>query len=282
MGRRRLVVSLFIAISACDKPGAARDAAKVETGADSAQVAVSGEWPSELGSALIVPSDTESFALVLYPTTATPVDAQTRFSLLGPGGETIRARAGVAGPDSSHCGDAPMVHLVQTTPPVWSIGISNAGARAMRADSLDAMPEADSVRYLAAMARLASVVVAPVSSRLTGLSFALAGLRRVQFGDTTVIVAQLVRRVNQEANPIEERTLIVAEQIGKAEFVTVHSSRSEGTDETAAHHDLAGAFRSTGAIYLLLTTDSPAGSMIEVLERSGGAWRVRWTRSIAC
>src|SRR6185295_19677726 len=113
-----------------------------------------------------------------------------------------------------------------------SIGLAGGVARSLKSDSIESLSQADSTRYGVVTARLASGASAATPSRLTGLQFSLTALRRVRLGDTTIIVAQLVRRVNQEASPAEERTLIVAEQRGSSEFVAVHSSRSEGTEET--------------------------------------------------
>ena len=54
------------------------------------------------------------------------------------------------------------------------------------------------------------------------------------------------------------------------------------SEESASHFDLIGAFRAGTTLYLVVSTDAQSGSTVEILERAGGTWRVRWTRSIAC
>jgi hypothetical protein len=283
--RRWTLILLCIATGCGRSDKAVAHGVKVSgTSSDSTTtIAVTGEWPAELGAALVIPSDTENLAVVLYPATQTPqLDAQSQLTLLAPSGDTLRVRVGVSSPDSAHCGDAPIVHLTHATPLLWSIGLSGAKARQLRSDSLEGLSPGDSLLYSTEAPRRASAVSATVSTRLTGLPFSLTALRRLRFADTTIIAALLSRRVNQEANPVEERTFVIAESAGSSPFSTVHSDRSDGTEESAAHFDLLGAFKTPSALYLVITTDTPAGSTIEILERSGGAWRVRWTRTIAC
>lgn len=277
---------ILCATAACgrgDSVPSTRSGNAAGASADSTPIAVRGEWPLDLGAALVIPADTENLALVLYPASQTAsVDAKSQFLLLAPGGDTVRVRVGVSTGDSAHCGDAPIIHLAPATPLLWSVGFSDAAARPMRSDSLESLSAPDSLLYSTEAPRLASAVSARMSTRLSGLPFALTALRRVRFGDTTIIAAQLSRRVNQEANPVEERTFIIAERDGSSPFATAHSSRSEGTEDTAAHYDLLGAFKTPSSIYLILTTDTLSGSTIEILERSAAGWRVRWTRTIAC
>jgi len=286
MPLRRLAVVLLVAAGCgrTDSVRSTRDSGLSGSAPDSTPaIAVSGEWPPDLGAALAIPSDTENVAVLLYPATASArTDQKARFTLVAASGDTLRVRVAVAGRDSAHCGDAPMIRLARAAPMLWSLGLSGATARPMRSDSIDAISHEDSLLYSTEAPRLASVVSATATSRLSGLPFALTALRRVRFGDTTIIAAQLARRVNQEANPAEERTFVIAERHGSLPFATVHSDRSDGTEETAAHFDLLGALRTPSAVYLIIATDAPSGSTIEILERSAGAWRVRWTRTIVC
>lgn len=287
MRLRCLTLFMVVVAAACGRADDARNTPGI--GASGATldstitVAMTGEWPADLGTALVIPSDTENLAVVLYPAVfITPLDPKTPFALVTSGGDTVRVRVRVTGLDSAYCGDAPTVRLSRGTPLVWSIGITDGAARPMRADSLDAVSSADSLLYSTEASRLASAVSVGAPSRLAGLPFALTSLRRLRVGDTTIIAAQLVRRVNQEANPAEERTFVIAEQAASAPFKAVYSMRSEGTEETTAHFDLIGALGTGPVTYLVLAMDSPSGSTVEVLERSGGTWRVRWTRSIGC
>ena len=285
MARRRLPV-LFLAVTAAcgtrDQPPQSDSMPRAPS--DSApSVAVTGDWPPELGDVLVAPSDTDNLAVVLYP--AAPVvviNPAAQLAFLGSGGDTAGAPVRTSGLDSARCGDAPLLRLARPPAAGWSIGLAGGTAQPVRGDSLEALSHADSLLYGTEAPRLASIVAARSPSRLTGLPFELAGLRRVRLGDTTVIAVQLVRRINQEANPAEERTFVIAAQYGSSPFEAVYSDRSEGTEESATHYDLLGAFRGKTSVYLVVSSDGASGSTIGILERNGGVWRMRWTRSIAC
>ncbi len=284
MLRRPLAVWLILVAVACGGADKAPDAARASTfEVDSTPVAVSGLWPAELGDALVIPSDTENVAVVLYPASLTAsLDPKSQLTLLAPGGDTVRVRVGVSSMDTVHCGDAPMVRLGRATPEVWSLGVGGLTARTIHADSIEGLSPADSLAYSVEAARMASAVTTGNGSRLRGLPFSLVSVRRLRLGDTTILAAQLVRRVNLEANPAEERTFVIGERTSSSPFTTVHSDRSEGTEETAAHYDLIGAFRAGAATYWVISTDAPNGSTVQMLERVGGKWSLRWARSISC
>ena len=136
MPRRRLTLLLTMAAVACgraDTTKAASVSGASGVMADSVAVGVSGEWPSDLGTMLVIPSDTENLAVVLYPAiTAVTLDPKAQLSLLAPGGDAVRLKAGLSGADSAHCGDAPMIRLARSTPLLWSVGITNAKANPVR------------------------------------------------------------------------------------------------------------------------------------------------------
>lgn len=278
------VAGVVAGAAACSKPDASPVAGG---GTDAPPAAMTGEWPAALGSVLVAPSDTEDLAVVLYPVATDSVAfAKASLALLGPSGDTIRARAGVSASDSLHCGDAPVIRLTRKTPLTWSVGLESREVLPVRSDSMDQLAARDSVFYAAEMARLASAVAPTQESRFTGLPFTLTTLRRLRVAGREIVAAQLVRRVNQEANPAEEHTLVVAERDATrpaAAFVTTHSVRSEGPEDTAEHFDVVATLRAGGTVFLLVSRDRPSGTTYELLERiEAGGWRQRWSRTIAC
>ena len=272
--------------SACTKPDAAPSTGG---GATTAVVGPSstGDWPAALGALLVVPSDTEDQAVVLFPVGSEPAPfSGARLALLGPSGDTVRAWAGVSASDSLHCGDAPVVRLTRAAAPVWSLGIESRQAIPVRSDSMEQISAADSAFYAAEMARLASAVASGQTSRFTGLVFTLTALRRTRVAGREVVAAQLVRRVNQEADPAEEHTLVVAERDAgrpRAAFAATHTDRSEGSEDSAEHYDVIATMRVSGATLFIVSRDQPSGTTFEILERTeAGVWHLRWTRTIAC
>ena len=154
-------------------------------------------------------------------------------------------------------------------------------------DSIEALPAADSARLAVTLARLASALEPEKGSRFTGLPFAVVSARRVTVDGREILAAHLVRRLNQEATPLEERTLIVAERpsnVAKNEPYTVgYSQRSAGTEDTAEHFDAIAALRGQQSPYLIVTRDQLARTTYDILARApDGSWRVRWSRALTC
>jgi len=271
-------------IAACGGSDTPRGGGPIRASNAATEVApVTGEWPAELGAMLVVQSDTEDFALVLYP--VEPGAAKASLALVSSSGDTVLRRVALGVQDSLHCGDATIGRLSRSTPPSWSIGIQSAAAVPLRTDSMDALSAADSVLYAAEMARLASAVGAQQTSRFTGLPFTLTTLRRLRVDGREVVAAQVVRRVNQEADPLEERTLIVAERgtVTREQFTTVRSGRSEGSEDNIDHFDLLAALRTGRGTLLVIAQEKPTGTTFDILERNAaGDWALKWSRSIVC
>ncbi len=287
----RPIVLAAAFVCACGKQEAApaREARASAPGVAVSAPAI-GEWAPELGSTLVVPSDTEDMAVVLYPVvTDANTIATAKLALLTPGGDTVRALSKLAGLDSLHCGEVPVARLEQGAPMTWSVGLESAEATPVRTDSMESLSAADSAFYSVDLSRLASAVAAEGTSGFTGLPFVVTTVRRMRLDRLEVVAAQLVRRVNQEANPLEERTLIIAERASgsrRARLALVHSERSEGSEDTAEHFEVLAAMRTPRTTLLILARDQLSSTTYEVLERAGMApgspWRVRWSRSVAC
>jgi hypothetical protein len=117
-------------------------------------------------------------------------------------------------------------------------------------------------------------------ARYEGLPFAVRALWRFPLRGADVVVAGLVRQVNQEAQPLEERTLIVAERdSATGEWHTSYYERSHGNEETVEARDLLAAAYAGSATepLLVIARDYGDAAAYSLLERSGGQWRLLWT-----
>lgn len=245
----------------------------------------SGSWPAEFGDLLVVPSDSEQLAIVVYPDTASGFDiVASRLVLLGARGDTVARGVTAQARDSLQCGDAPVVRLSGAGAQSWLVGLQGAHPALVPAQHVETLPSTDSARVVARLARLASALTAQQESRFNGLPFAVVSGRRFEVGDRRVLLAHLVRRLPQEAAPLEERLLLITES-GRTDTnaVVVHSQRSAGSEETASHFEVLAVLRAGKTILVLLARDQMARTDYQVLERSpAGQWRVRWTRPLAC
>lgn len=290
----RLLASFTaIVIGACSR----RDASPVAESAAGATTAAGtstaqpNDWAPELGRLLLVPSDSDNVALVLFPETPTQQSLSSApVTLLNSSGDTAVARVGAIIPDTVECGDTPMVRFAGPVPPGWAVGFSGRTGALARMDSIEALPPADSARLAADLARLASALPMQKTSRFAGLPFAVASARRFEANGRQIVIAQLVRRLPQEASPLEERTLVIAERAtasaapasrGEPLAVT-YSQRSEGSEDAVEHFEPLSAIRSGSSSLILLSRDQLSRTTYELLERADNSWRTRWSRTLAC
>lgn len=290
MGSQRVVRSTLlaytvVALLACGR----REAPPVDTLTDTGRPAVatdgSDNWVSELGPLLVVPSDSENAGVVLFP--ATPTARQISSApllLLSASGDSARVRASLVLSDSEVCGEAPTIRLTGNVPAAWSVALAGS-AVPLRMDSIEALPPPDSARFAADLARLASTVPSGRESRFDGLPFVVLTARRIDSQGKQAVVAHLVRRLPQEATPLEEHTFVIAERPASStneQYRVSYHQRSEGTEETVDHYDVLAAVRAGEAIFLLIARDQEARTSYDVLERTQSGWRVRWRRTLAC
>jgi hypothetical protein len=95
------------------------------------------------------------------------------------------------------------------------------------------------------------------------------------------IVAHLVRKVNQEANPQEEQTLLIAERDSGATsgpYQLVYAERTHGLEEQSTTPEVVAGVVIAGRPTLLVARDSDEGVAYVMLERTAPRqWRIRWT-----
>jgi hypothetical protein len=281
--------ALLLASASCGERG---QGARSDSGVDSAAIAQAAanapqDWASELGQLLVVPADSDNAAVVIFPDFPSPrLVLSAPMTLLSAGGDTIVARAELVATESDQCGGAPLVQLTDSVAAAWSIGLLRRSAATLRLDSIEAMPSADSARLAVDLARLASSLTAGQESRFTGLPFTVLGAHLAEEQGRQIVVAHLVRRLPQEASPLEEHVLIIGERPlspADAPWTSAYTQRSEGTEDSAEHFTILAAVRGPGRVLLLLARDQLERTRYEILERgAGGGWRSRWSRTLVC
>jgi hypothetical protein len=288
VARGAMCSCLVVGISCVDREQPAR----IDTGVDTAaisQAAASApeDWASELGQLLVVPSDSGNTAVVIFPDFPSPrLIASAPMTLLTTGGDTVVARGELVATESEQCGGAPLIQLADSVASPWSIGLLRRSAATLKMDSIEALPSADSTRLAAELARMGSALTAGQESRFTGLPFTVLGAHRIDEDDRQTVIAHLVRRLPQEAAPLEEHILIIGERPRSptgSTWTTAYTQRSEGTEDTAEHFTVLAAVRAGDRTMLLLARDQLEQTKYEILERAaGGSWRSRWSRTLVC
>ena len=165
----------------------------------------------------------------------------------------------------------------------WSVGFVGAAVQPVRMDSIESLSRADSARLAADATRLASTLPGGGGERFTGLPFTVTSLWRFRAGPGVEgLVANLVRHVNQEARPLEERTLVVAERDSSRRderFNLAYYDRSQGAEETVESRDVLALARATPDAQPMLVIGRDYGDGMAyalILRDPSGRWREKW------
>lgn len=173
-------------------------------------------------------------------------------------------------------------HAGSTLAP-WSIGFVGTTVQPVRMDSIENLSRADSARLAAEVTRLASTLPSTGSERFTGLPFTVTTLWRFRAGPGVEgVAANLVRHVNEEARPSEERTLVIAERDSShrdERFTLAYYDRSQGSEETVESRDILALARAApdAQPMLILARDYGDGMAYAIIQRDpSGRWREKW------
>ena len=320
------MVALLVAAGACDRPArapAANDTVATDVpaiGADSAAppvVSTNGWRPEEAGPALVLPAETSALQaqLVLPQFTDSTLTPQATFDLAALRGVTLElfAPAGLVGratladvappsaasaprassrsaPAGAACTAWPTARLVPAVEPLspWRVAFAAGRAHAIPLDSVSALAGPDSARLAADVARLASALPQDTASAFRGLPFVVRDVHRfTPVAGVDGLVADVVRRVNQEASVQMEHLLLVAERpAGRAAapWTAAYVERSAGQEETIEMAEVLAAVTLGAAARptLVIARDFGDGGAYALLERTGPRrWVVRWSSAYA-
>ena len=167
----------------------------------------------------------------------------------------------------------------------WAVGFVDAQVTPMGLDSVEMLSSRDSLMLAAEASRLASLVTAVSAPSFQGLRFAALDIRRFEVSPgVQAIVARLLRRVNQEATPEEEQTLLIAERdsgVVTGPYHLVYAERTHGLEEASVTPAIVAAVRIAGRPMLIIARDGEEGVAYALLERTlPGRWRIRWTSGL--
>ena len=286
-----LPLSLLLFAGACEQPKSvpAVESTRTIAGATT-QIAAPpalATWDQALGPVLLIGGSAPASAEVLAEsgTDSTHLPG-THVVLLGRGGESQPALLKEATtPQDDACKGLGAWQLAAASGTLgpWSIGFSAKDQVApLPMDSVEALSSADSASLAAQVTRLASTSATAESKRFSGLPFSVLSLWRFSPAPgTSAIAANLIRKLNVEASPMEERTTIIAEKdSASSSYSLAYVERSQGNEETVESRDfVAAVLLGPGHTpVIVMTHDYDAEIAYSILERTRpGLWRVRWT-----
>lgn len=189
------------------------------------------------------------------------------------------------------------LHMPQPVPSAGAQGASSSPARAWTAafvkglitqlplDSIEGLSPRDSSLLAVNIARLASGLRDDTVATFRGLPFVVLRAYRANLGTQSFIVATLVRRVNQEDAPMEERLVMIVDgnlDTPKEWTVGWHERASGREDELVVSEPLVAFTLGTGKrSHLLFGRDDGVALSAAMLVREVSGWKVLWESALA-
>ncbi len=263
----------------------------------------SGAWHAVAGRHLLVALASPDSALVVLPELtsdsslassqvalqgSTPSD----YALFAPDGDTATARlTSAVVPRQNSCQSWPVARLLPVSPDTalraWTIGLQTGRARGIPYSPLERQASRDSARIVVDLTRLASQAPNDTAAAFRGLSYVVRSAHSAVLADShSFLFGELVRRVNVEANPYEERTTIIGERDVTSAgdmYTLAFSERHIGDEESVPTTELIGLVRlRDGTDVAFGARDYSDGGTFVMFERGRGArWRLRWQSAYA-
>jgi hypothetical protein len=170
----------------------------------------------------------------------------------------------------------------------WTVAFAAGRGTPIPLDSLETQTGADSARLTADVSRLASLVPNDTAATFRGIPYFVRQARRFRIAPSTeVLIANVMRRINQEANPREEQLFLIAERDvsnAASRHVLVYHERVSGLEEAIESTDVLAAVTlgPAGAPALVLIRDYGDGSAYAMLTRAAdGGWHLAWNSAYA-
>ena len=213
------------------------------------------------------------------------------FEPVNPLGNRSRVRIDSLPEDASgRCARWPSAHIVSSVPMAdgaWDVAFPTSRVDGISFDSLAVLNHADSTRLTMQIARLASAAPGDTASAFRGRPYVVRQAHRFTLPDARrVVIAEVTRVINQEANPLQEELVLVGEtptSDAAAAFSLAYLDRQIGLEEAVESFDMLAALRVRGSVpAILLRREVGDGFRLVLLEREGaGTWRVRWRSAYA-
>jgi hypothetical protein len=299
LGAPTIIGSALALVMACERSntpatrGTAATATPGGTTTGATSAAVDSSWNNAIGPVLLVQGEDGNEALVIPPREDdsaaigifTALGARhSTVTLFGRGGELLTAELdATAKTENAECRLWPLraVHGPETGSG-WAVGFTGGTITPMPLDSVERLSSRDSMALAAEASRLASNVTAPTAPSFQGLRFTAHDIRRFEVSPgVQAIVAHLIRRVNQEASPLEEQTLLIAERdsgVTTGPYQLAYAERANGMEEEVPTPEVIGGVHIQNRPTLVIARDSDTGVAYSMLERTAQRrWRVRWT-----
>jgi hypothetical protein len=291
-----LPVLLVISIAACrDKGRDAADSARASLPAVyPANPLGNTNWDVDAGPVMILSraNNGDSVAVVLPEATDSTIESLqgispqisgVTFDLFGRGGR-VASSVGISllppVDVRQECDSWPLAKL-RSAHSNWRVGFASGHVRAIVLDSIESMPSADSAGLAVSLAQMAATLPVVSDPTFRGLLFRVRSAYTFQLDSIDVIIADVVRSVNEEANPRVEHILIIGERpVGaKGKYNLGYYSRTAGPEESTQATEMLAAVQigATRRPAIVINIEYDDGGKLGLIERSNsGEWSATW------
>ncbi len=290
----RIFVPLLMVLACRDKAGDSADAGRSLPAVFSLGPTSNTNWNVNAGPVMLLSAgnNSDSVSIVLPEATdstieliqdVTPPVSGLVFELFNRGGkvDSTRILPQKGRTDTTQDCSAWPVGRTQSAHPDWRVGFVRGHVSAIPLDSIESLPSADSAMLAASLAQTAATL--PVSSDPTfrRLPFRVQSAYTFRLDSVEVVIADIVRALNEEANPRIEHLLLIGERPTgtKGRYAVGYFSRIAGAEETMQATDLLAALRigASKSPAIVVSVESEEGVKLGLIERTGpGQWRSTW------
>jgi hypothetical protein len=167
----------------------------------------------------------------------------------------------------------------------WTAAFVKGRVTLVPLDSIEGLSSRDSATLAANISRLASALPDDTVATFRGLPFVVLRAYRGSLGEHSFVVTTLVRRVNQEDAPREERLVMVidGDHAVPANWTVGWYERAAGREDELVVSEPLLAFQVPGASkpQLLFGRDDGEALSAATLARTKNGWRVQWESALA-
>ncbi len=250
-------------------------------------------WDSAAGSVLLLPVSNMpySVSVVLPALTDSAMASAKSFDIGKLSGIEVDlfGKAGKVGSgslvaQSQHsvvegCLSWPTGQLSGATATNWWIALEKGRVVGIPLDSLEGLASADSAEMAKQIVLAATSLPAASDSVFRGIPFAIRRAYRFMLGRSVVILSDVVRKINEEANPREEHLVLIVEHPSGGSYHVAYQSRSSGPEESLVTVEALAAVRfiQRNQPAIFISSEYEDGGQVGLIERKGEAqWRTVW------
>lgn len=163
----------------------------------------------------------------------------------------------------------------------WRVGFVSGHVHSIALDSIEAMPSADSASLAISLAQTAAKLPITTDPTFKGLPFRVRSAYTFRLDTIDVVIADVVRSVNEEANPRLEHLLIVGERAAGStgRFKVGYYNRTAGAEESTQATEILAAvlIGSVRRPAVVVNIEYDDGGKFGLIERTApGEWRATW------